>query len=139
MKAYVKQQEQISKTKAYIRKFKAGSRSKSAKSREKQLAHMDVLTPPGNKTASSFNFPYVEVPSLEWCSEVNDLKIGYEGQALFDQALNFSVVSGEKLVIKGFNGIGKSTLIKTLLGMLKPMTVTTTSLRRLILVTSNKI
>jgi ATPase components of ABC transporters with duplicated ATPase domains len=121
MKAYVKQQEQISKTKAYIRKFKAGSRSKSAKSREKQLSHMEVLTPPGNKTAASFGFPYVEVPSSRMLLEVNDLKVGYDGKALFDKALNFSIVSGEKMVIKGFNGIGKSTLIKTLLGILKPI------------------
>jgi len=121
MKAYVKQQETISKTKAYIRKFKAGTRSKSAKSREKQLAHMDVLTPPSNKTSSSFGFPYIEVPSSRMLLEVNDLKVGYDGKPLFNTALNFSIVSGEKMVIKGFNGIGKSTLIKTLLGMLKPI------------------
>lgn len=119
MKAYTKQQEKIAKTKAYIRKFKAGSRSKSAKSREKQLSHMDVLTPPGNKTIASFNFPYQEIPSSRMVLEVNDLKIGYE-KPLFEQELNFSLISGEKMVIKGFNGIGKTTLIKTLLGMLKP-------------------
>ncbi|WP_125761316.1 ABC-F family ATP-binding cassette domain-containing protein [Companilactobacillus hulinensis] len=120
MKAYVKQQEKIAKTKAYIRKFKAGTRSKSAKSREKQLAHMDVLTPPGNKKIGSFGFPYQEIPSSRMVLEVNDLKIGYD-KALFEQKLNFSIVSGEKMVIKGFNGIGKSTLIKTLLGQLKPI------------------
>jgi len=121
MKAYVKQQDQISKTKAYIRKFKAGSRSKSAKSREKQLSHMEVLTPPGTKGAASFGFPYIEVPSSRMLLEVNDLKVGYDGKALFDTALNFSIVSGEKMVIKGFNGIGKSTLIKTLLGIIDPI------------------
>ncbi|KRK64146.1 drug resistance ABC transporter ATPase [Companilactobacillus tucceti DSM 20183] len=120
MKAYVKQQEKISKTKAYIRKFKAGTRSKSAKSREKQLAHMDVLTPPGNKKIASFNFPYQEIPSSRMVLEANDLKIGYD-EPLFDQKLNFSIVSGEKMVIKGFNGIGKSTLIKTLLDIIKPI------------------
>ncbi|APX71600.1 ATP-binding cassette domain-containing protein [Companilactobacillus allii] len=120
MKAYVKQQEKIAKTKAYIRKFKAGTRSKSAKSREKQLSHMDVLTPPGNKKIGSFGFPYQEIPSSRMLLEVNDLKIGYD-KALFEQELNFSIVSGEKMVIKGFNGIGKSTLIKTLLGQIKPI------------------
>ncbi len=119
MKAYTKQQEKIAKTKAYIRKFKAGSRSNSAKSREKQLSHMDVLTPPGNKTIASFSFPYKEIPSSRMVLEVNDLKIGYD-KPLFEQELNFSLISGEKMVIKGFNGIGKTTLIKTLLGMLKP-------------------
>lgn len=80
---------------------------------------MDVLTPPGNKTIASFNFPYQEIPSSRMVLEVNDLKIGYE-KPLFDQELNFSIVSGEKMVIKGFNGIGKSTLIKTLLGQIQP-------------------
>lgn len=51
LKAYANQQRKIAKTEAYIRKNKAGTRAKSAKSREKQLARMDVLTPPKKTTA----------------------------------------------------------------------------------------
>ncbi len=49
--------EKSKKTEAYIRKNKAGSRSKSAKSREKQLAKMDILTPPQNNKKSACRFP----------------------------------------------------------------------------------
>ncbi|WP_099974121.1 ABC-F family ATP-binding cassette domain-containing protein [Lactobacillus terrae] len=118
MKAYVKQQEQIKKTEAYIRKNKAGSRSKSARSREKQLARLDIITPPGNKSVSTFEFPYKPIAQSRVILEVNDLVVGYDDQPLLETPINFSVVSGEKIVIKGFNGIGKSTLIKTLLGII---------------------
>ncbi len=46
MKQYEAQQEHIKKTESYIRKYKAGSRSTMAKSREKQLAKIERLTPP---------------------------------------------------------------------------------------------
>lgn len=117
LKAYEKQQTQIQKTKAYIRKFKAGSRSKSAKSREKQLAHMDVLTSPGNLRQAHFDFPYESIGS-QVLMTVNQLLIGYDGEPLLKQPVNFSISQTEKMVLTGFNGIGKSTLIKTLLGQI---------------------
>ncbi|KRO17862.1 ABC-F family ATP-binding cassette domain-containing protein [Lacticaseibacillus saniviri] len=112
MKAYENQQRKIEKTKAYIRKFKAGTRSSSAKSREKQLAHMDVLTPPSNRAKANFRFPYTQTAS-QILLTTDDLVIGYDEALL--PALNFSIGAGEKVVLKGFNGIGKSTLLKTIL------------------------
>ncbi len=57
LKAYNKQQAQIKKSEAFIAKFKAGTRSTMARSREKQLAHIDRLTPPGNRAKAILNFP----------------------------------------------------------------------------------
>lgn len=116
LKAYASQQKKIAKTQAYIQKNKAGSRSKSARSREKQLARMDKLTPPANRQIAQFNFPYV-TSKANVILEANNLVIGYQ-QPLLAQPLNFSVAMGEKVVIKGFNGIGKTTLLKTIQGLL---------------------
>ncbi|UQS82415.1 ATP-binding cassette domain-containing protein [Bombilactobacillus folatiphilus] len=119
LKAYASQQKKIAKTQAYIQKNKAGSRSKSARSREKQLARMDQLTPPAQKHLAHFNFPYVDNKN-HIILEANDLLIGYQAP-LLSQKMNFSLAMGEKVVIKGFNGIGKTTLLKTIQGLLPPI------------------
>ncbi|NVY96697.1 ABC-F family ATP-binding cassette domain-containing protein [Lactobacillus sp. DCY120] len=119
LKRYVSQQKQIAKTEAYIRKNKAGSRSKSAKSRERQLAKTTILTPPANSQPPVFKFPYV-THAGQMILEVNNLVIGYE-KPLLQKQLNFSLNTGEKVVISGFNGVGKSTLIKTILQLIPPL------------------
>ncbi len=75
LKAYANQQRKIQKTEAYIRKNKAGSRSKSAKSREKQLAKMEILTPPQNNKKAHVLFPYVDTAS-NLLLQTQDLVIG---------------------------------------------------------------
>lgn len=115
LKAFHKQQETIKKTEAYIRKFKAGSRSKSAKSREKQLARVERLTPPGNRAHAHIEFPFVEQNS-QVLLDVNDLLVGYDKPLL--SPLNFTVSKDETIALEGFNGVGKSTLLKTILGLL---------------------
>lgn len=119
LKAYANQQRKIAKTEAYIRKNKAGTRAKSAKSREKQLARMDILNPPQSDRKAKFEFPYVATAS-NLLLQTQDLVIGYD-HALVKSAFNFSVGGDEKVAITGFNGIGKTTLLKTLLGQLKPI------------------
>ncbi|MDO1604975.1 ABC-F family ATP-binding cassette domain-containing protein [Lactobacillus sp. YT155] len=115
LKAYENQQRKIAKEQAYIAKFKAGSRSKSAKSRQKQLDRMEVITPPESRPIPKISFPYEVTAHSQMLMETNNLVIGYDSPILKNE-FNFSIISGEKLVIKGFNGIGKSTLIKTLIG-----------------------
>ena len=119
LKAYANQQRKIKKTEAYIRKNKAGSRSKSAKSREKQLSKMNILTPPQNNKRAHVQFPYVATAS-NLLLQTQNLIIGYDNP-LVKAAFNFSVGNGEKVAVTGFNGIGKTTLLKTLLGQLKPI------------------
>lgn len=115
LKAYNKQQAEIKKTEAFIRRFKAGTRSTMAKSREKQLAHMDKLTPPGNLMKAKLAFPYAPV-ERQILVDVNDLVVGYDKPLL--QPVNFSIARDEVIALEGFNGIGKSTLLKTILGQL---------------------
>ncbi|MCF1602232.1 ABC-F family ATP-binding cassette domain-containing protein [Tetragenococcus halophilus] len=113
MKRYEAQKKQIEKTENYIRKNKAGSRSKMAKSREKQLAKVDRLTPPTNQIKPHFSFPYKEIVAT-FAVTTQGLTIGYERPLL--NSIDLTVRYGEKVALKGFNGIGKSTLLKTLLG-----------------------
>lgn len=115
MKAYEKQQRQIEKDEAYIRKNKAGSRSAMAKSRQKRLDKMERITPPSDNLQAHFKFPYLEIMSAETL-RVRDLSVGYETPLL--EPVTFTMSYGEKVVLKGFNGVGKSTLIKSILGLI---------------------
>lgn len=117
LRAFENQQAKILKTEAYIRKFKAGTRSKSAQSRVKQLNRMDKMDPPKINKTSNFEFPYLPTVS-RILLQAQDLVIGYDGHALVSEAFNFSVGNDEKVAITGFNGIGKSTLLKTVLGQI---------------------
>lgn len=49
-----------------------------------------------------------------------DLNFGYDDQLLWEQPLNFQIISGERIAVKGLNGSGKTTLIKIMLGELQP-------------------
>jgi len=65
-------------------------------------------------------FDYTALHKGKILVTAKDLNFGYNDQMLWEEPLNFQVVSGERLVIKGANGCGKTTLIKLLLGSLEP-------------------
>ncbi len=113
LRQYAAQKKQIEKTESYIRKYKAGSRSTMAKSREKQLAKVERLTPPSQVAKAHFQFPYQEIVST-LAITTDQLVIGY-GHPLL-KPIDLTIRYGEKIAIHGFNGIGKSTLLKTLIG-----------------------
>ena len=85
MKQYEAQQEHIKKTESYIRKYKAGSRSTMAKSREKQLAKIERLTPPQDVPKPHLGFdlaPIVTTLALE----TTNLVIGYDQSLYYRQS-----------------------------------------------------
>lgn len=115
VRQYQAQQKQIEMTEAFIRKNKAGVNSKMARGRQKQLDRLERIAPP------SFTVkPIIRIGALPLsasrCLTVNHLQVGYYYPLL--PALSFSMSGGQKYVITGFNGIGKSTLLKTLLGQI---------------------
>jgi len=111
IRQYDAQQKKIEKTEEFIRKNIAGVNTKIAQGRRKQLERLERLAPPAFTHKPAFTFQ--EIPSgAQVALRVNNLEVGY-GKPLLPK-LNFSVLGGEKLVITGFNGIGKSTLLKTL-------------------------
>lgn len=112
LKQYQAQQEKIEKMEAYIRKYKAGNRATMAKSRQKQLDRLERLTPPGFLTKPAIEFPYQGLVATQALT-TQKLVVGYREPLL--EPLDLMVHVGEKVALKGFNGIGKSTLIKTLM------------------------
>ena len=106
---YEKQQVVIEKAQRFIRKNKAGSKSTMAKSREKMLARMKKIDPPEDNLKATFHFPYENTGSAN-ALRVEKLSVGYNRPLL--APVTFSMTMGEKLLFTGFNGVGKSTLIK---------------------------
>ncbi|MCC3371975.1 ABC-F family ATP-binding cassette domain-containing protein [Cohnella sp. REN36] len=109
------QQKHIAKTEEYIRRNRAGVNAKIAQGRKKQLERMDRLTSPTFTHSPSIHFR--EGPlTAQVALAVHNLEVGYRSSLL--PQLNLKVAGGQKLVLTGFNGIGKSTLLKTLVGHL---------------------
>ena len=110
---YNRQQEQIKKLQTYIDKNSArASTAGMANARKKQLAKIEVMQKPVVAYDAQFNFPVVELNTKDLLT-VTNLEIGYDQPLL--PPLNIHMRSGTKLWVRGTNGIGKSTLIKTLM------------------------
>ena len=120
IRRYAAQQREIKKTEEYIRKNIAGVNSKMAKGRRKQLERLERLEPPAKTLIKPFfTFPLAGEPQGETALRVSRLSAGYYYPVISD--ISFEVRRGQKIAITGFNGIGKSTLLKTLVGELPPL------------------
>ena len=117
--AYNAQQEYIARTEAYIRRFKAGIKSKMARGRQSQLDRLERLDAPVQHEEFELRLP----PAAE-CAErvliMEDLSIGY-GERVLAKGINLTLRRGEKAALLGANGTGKTTLLRTLLGELQPL------------------
>lgn len=114
-KSYKAQQKMIEKTEEFIRRNIAGVNTKMAQGRRTQLARLERLEPPTKKMPMQINFNFAG-PAPVNILKVEKLEVGY-GKPLLPP-LSFLIKNGEKVVITGFNGIGKSTTLKTLLGII---------------------
>lgn len=116
--AYEKQQEERKRLEDFIARNKARVATRGmANSRQKMLDKMEVLERPKEKIKPEFEFKMART-SGKVVFETKDLVLGYD-EAL-TKPLNFRLERGNKIALKGMNGIGKSTLLKTLLGIIKP-------------------
>lgn len=115
-KGYKLQQKEIKKLEDYIARNKArASTANMAKSREKKLEKMDIIIPPSEQVKPTFSFNYKPFES-SIVLKTFDLEVGYSKPLL--KPINLEVRCGERIAITGFNGIGKSTFLKTLLGII---------------------
>ena len=116
VRQYSAQQREIKKTEEFIRKNIAGRKSKMARGRQKQLDRMDKLEALDQKEIKPiFYFPVLPRTNTEHLL-VSNLAVGYYYPVLSD--ISFAIKGGQKIIITGFNGIGKSTLLKSLIGQL---------------------
>ena len=119
--AYEKQQQQIKKTEEYIRKYKAGIKSKQARGREKQLNRLERIVLPANSVG--FNYFSFNPPAecAQRVAELEDVSMAFGNEAVFKH-LSLLVRNGDGVAIVGPNGAGKTTLLRLLIGELQSPT-----------------
>ncbi|MHB1630341.1 MAG: ABC-F family ATP-binding cassette domain-containing protein [Bacilli bacterium] len=117
--AYSRQQDEIRRMEDFVQKNIArASTTKRAQSRRKQLEKIDRIPPLGTAAPPHFTFPLAGAPA-RFVIRAAALEIGYSHALL--PPLELEVERGSKLALIGCNGIGKSTLLRTLIGELEPL------------------
>ncbi|WP_218940420.1 ABC-F family ATP-binding cassette domain-containing protein [Bacillus sp. ISO11] len=118
MKRYEKQQDEIAKLEDFVQKNIArASTTKRAQSRRKQLDKMELLTRPlGDSKSASFHFD-IEKQSGNDVLQVNDATIGYDENPIIEH-VTMRLTRGDSVALVGPNGIGKSTLLKSIVNKL---------------------
>ncbi|WP_017725888.1 ABC-F family ATP-binding cassette domain-containing protein [Halalkalibacterium ligniniphilum] len=119
LQAYQKQQDFIKKQEEFISKNKARySTTGRAKSRQKQLDRMERIDRPEAAMKPTFEFKEARASS-RYVFEGEEVEIGYTHPLL--PKLSITIERGEKIAVTGCNGVGKSTLLKTILGKIRPL------------------
>ena len=114
--AYRRQQQEISELKDFVARNKARVSTRNmAMSRQKKLDKMDVIELAAERPKPEFHFQYGQTPG-KMLFETQDLVIGYDEP--LSKPLNFSMERVQKIALVGTNGIGKTTLLKSILGLI---------------------
>ena len=117
--AYNKQQKEIADLKDFVARNKARVSTRNmAMSRQKKLDKMDVIELAAEKPKPEFHFKEARTPG-RYIFQTQDLVIGYEEP--LSKPLNLEMERGQKIVLTGANGIGKTTLLKSILGLIPPL------------------
>lgn len=117
--AYKRQQQEINELKDFVARNKARVSTRNmAMSRQKKLDKMDVIELAAERPKPEFRFKYGRTPG-KYIFEATDLVIGYDEP--LSKPLTLAMERGHKIALVGANGIGKTTLLKSILGLLKPL------------------
>ena len=117
--AYNKQQKEIADLRDFVARNKARVSTRNmAMSRQKKLDKMDVIELAAEKPKPEFHFKEARTPG-RYIFQTQDLVIGYEEP--LSKPLNLEMERGQKIVLTGANGIGKTTLLKSILGLIPPL------------------
>ena len=117
--AYNKQQKEIADLKDFVARNKARVSTRNmAMSRQKKLDKMDVIELAAEKPKPEFHFKEARTPG-RYIFQTQDLVIGYEEP--LSKPLNLEMERGQKIVLTGANGTGKTTLLKSILGLIPPL------------------
>ncbi|MGI5874851.1 MAG: ABC-F family ATP-binding cassette domain-containing protein [Bacillota bacterium] len=119
VRAYEHQQKEIRKAEDYINKNKVrASTAAMAKSRQKKLDKMERISAPKHQNKPRFKFPFASISTTK-ALETKDLEVGYYYSLM--PGVSLELTTGTKNAVVGFNGIGKSTFLKTLVGEIPPL------------------
>ena len=117
--AYERQQQEVAKLEDFIARNKARvATTNMAKSRQRKLDKMEMIEKPREKLKPTFKFTEARTPS-RFIVEANDLVLGYDSP--LTRPVTFNLERGQKIAIRGVNGLGKTTLLKTILGIIPPV------------------
>ena len=118
--AYERQQKEIADLQDFVNRNKARVATRNmAMSRQKKLDKMDIIELQAEKPKPEFHFKESRAPG-RFIFQTKDLVIGYD-RALTKAPLNLTFERNQKVAIVGANGIGKTTLLKSLLGIIQPL------------------
>jgi len=114
--AYKRQQQEINELKDFVARNKARVATRNmAMSRQKKLDKMDIIELAPERVKPEFNFKEARAAG-RYIFQTENLVIGYDDP--LSTPINFSMERGDKLVLTGANGIGKTTLLKSILGLI---------------------
>jgi ATPase subunit of ABC transporter with duplicated ATPase domains len=117
--AFKRQQQEISELKDFVARNKARVSTRNmAMSRQKKLDKMDMIELAAEKPKPEFHFKQARTAGRV-IFETKDLVIGYEEP--LSKPLNLKMERGQKIALSGANGIGKTTLLRSILGEIKPI------------------
>ncbi|MGM9973338.1 MAG: ABC-F family ATP-binding cassette domain-containing protein, partial [Clostridiaceae bacterium] len=117
--AYERQQQEIAKLEDFIARNKARvATSNMAKARQKKLDKMDIIELAPEKPKPEFNFKQGRT-SGKLIFQTKDMVIGYNEP--LTRPLNLTMERGQKIALVGANGLGKTTLLKSLMGLIAPL------------------
>lgn len=118
--AYLKQQKYIKKTEEFVQKnLVRASTTKQAQSRRTALQKLNVLEKPVKQMPIKFKFLFSKSLGQE-VLKMKQLEVGYNGQAILPP-IDLLITHNQRVAIIGHNGVGKTTILKTILGVLPPV------------------
>lgn len=117
--AYNRQQKEVADLKDFVARNKARVATRNmAMSRQKKLDNMEMIELAAEKPKPQFHFQTARTPG-RYIFTTDNLVIGYDEP--LSAPLDLSMERNSKIVLTGANGIGKTTLLKSILGLIKPL------------------
>ncbi len=118
VRAYERQQQEVERLEDFIARNKARVATRGmANSRQKRLDKLELIEKPREKPKPVFQFREARTPG-RFVITARDLVLGYDEP--LTRPVDIALERGQKVAIRGTNGLGKSTLLKTLLGIIPP-------------------
>ena len=116
VKAYERQQQEVAQMEDFIARNKARVATRGmASSRQKRLDKMEIIELRKDKPKPTFEFRMARTPG-RYVVQARDVVLGYDEP--LSKPVQVSLERGQKIAVRGVNGLGKSTLLKTLLGLI---------------------
>jgi len=123
LREYEAQQEHIARTEEFIRRYKAGQRSREARGRQKLLNRLERVARPREFPEMHFEFSPV-IDSGQLVLSTQKLAVGYahpgSEPAVLVHVADLELLRGDRVGLLGPNGSGKTTLLRTIIGELQP-------------------